>query len=191
MSVEITENIVFKEEDFAKEPLGKVIYDQCTFVDCNFEKADLSYTSFEECRFENCLLDRAKVRETLFSDVEFVACKMLGIQFSASNSFNFTVEFQECQLDYSMFTGMRLKRCKFMDCNLLEVDFAETNLESVVFDSCNLERALFENSDLKKTDFRTAINFSIDPRINNIRGAIFSRTKLDGLLQQFNLDLRD
>jgi uncharacterized protein YjbI with pentapeptide repeats len=82
-----------------------------------------------------------------------------------------------------------MKKTKFENCSLKEVDFTETDLSDAEFNSCDLLRAVFINSNLEKTDFRTAINFSIDPDKNKIRKARFATSGLAGLLGKYNLEI--
>ena len=51
-----------------------------------------------------------------------------------------------------------------------------------VFEKADLKGAIFLTTNLDKSDFRTAFNFNINPGINSLRNAKFSRNTLDGLL---------
>jgi uncharacterized protein YjbI with pentapeptide repeats len=55
--------------------------------------------------------------------------------------------------------------------------------------SCDLLDARFERSNLVKTDFREAINYSIDPNNNSIEGAKFTSIGALGLLDTFNIEI--
>ncbi len=41
----------------------------------------------------------------------------------------------------------------------------------ICIDNCDLNRAVFDNSILEKADFRTSLNYSIDPELNRIKKA--------------------
>ena len=84
---------------------------------------------------------------------------------------------------------MKLKGTKFKTSNLQEVDFTESDLTNSVFDNCDMERAIFDRTILEKADFRTSYLFSIDPTINRIKKAKFSRSGLPGLLVKFNIEI--
>ena len=70
---------------------------------------------------------------------------------------------------------------------MTEVDFTETNLNEASFDNSELSGAIFIQSNLEKADFRTAINFSINPQQNSIRKARFLSTGLAGLLHNYQI----
>jgi uncharacterized protein YjbI with pentapeptide repeats len=69
------------------------------------------------------------------------------------------------------------------------VDFTKCNLSAAVFDDCDLHNAIITNSNLEKADFRRAINFSIDPEKNNLKGALFSLHTVEGLLSKYNIKI--
>jgi hypothetical protein len=46
---------------------------------------------------------------------------------------------------------------------------------------------MLERTNLEKTDFRTAVNFSINPTLNRIKNAKFSHDRLAGLLDSFSI----
>jgi len=46
---------------------------------------------------------------------------------------------------------------------------------------------MFENTNLQKVDLRSAINYSINPEINQIKKAKFSASGLRGLLEKYDI----
>ena len=100
-----------------------------------------------------------------------------------------SLDFKDCQLNFSSFYKLKLKATQFLNCSLQEVDFTETELTNSVFDNCDLSRAIFEYSVLEKSDFRTAYNYSIDPETNRIDKAKFSTSGLSGLLEKYNIEI--
>lgn len=68
-----------------------------------------------------------------------------------------------------------------------EVEFTEADLHSAIFDACDLHFSTFERTNLEKADLRTAVNFSINPTVNRIKKAKFSRDRLAGLLDSFSI----
>jgi uncharacterized protein YjbI with pentapeptide repeats len=131
----------------------------------------------------------AKLRNTAFQNVQFKVCKMLGMHFEVCSKFLFEVNFEGCLLNLSSFYQMLLKKSSFKDCSLLEVDFVEAVLTGSSFEGCNLAGAMFEHTQMEKCDFRSAINYSIDPDNNQIKKARFSASGLPGLLNKYNLDI--
>ena len=80
-----------------------------------------------------------------------------------------------------------MKKARFVDCSLQEVDFTGADLSMAVFGNCNLSRAVFHDSNLEKADFRTASECSIDPEANRIKKAKFSYAGIAGLLGKYNI----
>ena len=138
---------------------------------------------------EWCDLSGAKLVQTAFQECEFSACKMLGIAFEACNSFLFQVYCSQCTLDFSSFYQVDLSSSQFSQCQLKEADFTEANLSGVVLDECNLAGATFDQTNLEKTDFSSAVNYELNPDENKIRGAIFSKEGLAGLLSSYHIKI--
>ena len=84
---------------------------------------------------------------------------------------------------------VKLKKTVFKDCTLTEADFSEADLSAAIFDHCDLARATFDHTNLEKADFRTAVNYSIDPEKNKIKKAKFSQTGIAGLLDKYDIDI--
>lgn len=187
MNRTFTEGETFKGVAFTEKGLPKGDYEDCVFDQCIFSASDLSNHNFVECEFVDCDLSTAKIASTSFQDIRFIRCKVLGVHFERCNEFLFSVNFEGCQLNLSSFYQRSLKKTKFKDCNLGEVDFVEADLTKAVFDNCNLEGAIFENTLLPEADLSTSYNFSIDPEINRIHKAKFSKAGVVGLLGKYNI----
>jgi uncharacterized protein YjbI with pentapeptide repeats len=75
----------------------------------------------------------------------------------------------------------------FRNCSLQQVDFADADLSGSSFEGSNLLNAVFENSNLEKADFRSAINYMIDPEKNRLKKARFDSNGLGGLLTKYDI----
>jgi uncharacterized protein YjbI with pentapeptide repeats len=84
---------------------------------------------------------------------------------------------------------MKLKKIQFISCQLEEADFSNTDLTEANFKEADLLNATFVDSKLNKADFSTAINFLIDPELNRMQGAKFSKHDLAGLLFKYKLKI--
>lgn len=175
-------NKTFSRIDFTTNRLPIGEYDQCTFTNCTFAESEISNCVFLECEFISCNLSLTRVKNTAFQDVYFLECKVLGIKFNECNDFLLTLNFKKCQLNVSSFYQLKLIGIEFENCKLTEVDFTESNLTKVIFENCELSNAIFDNTILIKSDFRTAVNFTIDPDKNQLKNAKFSRDNIHGLL---------
>ena len=112
---------------------------------------------------------------------------MMGLRFDNCNLFLLEFEFENCNLNHSVFFKLKLKNTEFKDSTLHEADFTETDLSGAKFDNCDLKRATFVNSILEKTDFRHAYNYSIDLEQNRTSKAKFSTTGIIGLLDKYDI----
>ncbi|NJR32918.1 MAG: pentapeptide repeat-containing protein [Chamaesiphon sp. CSU_1_12] len=191
------EEETFDKIDFTQNPLGKGEYEYCTFLNCNLAYADLSKLKFLECEFTGCNLSLVKLTQTALRDVTFKDCKMVGLDFGDCTEFGFAVKFDNCILDNSSFYDptspvkkrFKLKQTLFKNSQLYEVDFTECDLSSAVFENCDLTDAIFQHTILEKADFRTAYNYSIDPELNRIKKAKFSRSGISGLLDKYEIEI--
>ncbi len=183
------EDKLFDRVDFTINNLPKDEYENCRFVNCNFYSGDLLNVTFRECSFESCDFSLASLKNTALNDVHFIGCKLVGVQFDDCNPFLFSVDFENCVLKLAVFYKIKLKKTRFKNCNLQETDFTEADLTSAVFDNCDMQRAIFQKTMLEKTDFRTSFNYSMDPEMNRIKKARFSRMGIAGLLDKYNIDI--
>jgi fluoroquinolone resistance protein len=191
------EEKTFDKIDFTQKPLDKGEYEYCKFINCDFSQSDLSDFKFSECEFSGCNLSLVRLTQTALKSVIFKDCKLLGLNFGECNEFGFIVSFDTCILKHSSFMSraaslkqrIRLKQTTFKNSQLDEVDFTECDLTSAVFDDCDLNGATFKDSILDKADFRTAYNYSIDPELNRIKKAKFSRSGIAGLLDKYDIEI--
>ena len=179
----------YEKMDYTTLALPKGEYETCRFVHCNFEKADLSSIKFIECEFEGCNISLTKLENTAFDDVLFKDCKMMGLHFEHCKTFNFSVRFENSILNHSSFYGVKMKGTKFSNSKLVETDFTDAMLSGASFDNCDLQDATFENTNLEKVDFRTAINYRLDPELNMLNQAKFSQAGIHGLLIKYGIDI--
>ncbi len=189
--VKVHEQESFKNIDYSEKYLKNIEFDNCTFQNCIFLKSDLEGTRFEDCLFENCNFSMTKVQGVGFRNATFNGCKVLGVDFSDCNKFMFSFSFNDCDIDYSSFFGTTLIKTIFNKCSLKETDFSEATLTASKFLNCDLAGAIFSNSKLDKVDFRTANNYSIDPQYNQLKKTIFASSNLEGLLDKYQLDIRN
>ncbi|MDA0778120.1 MAG: pentapeptide repeat-containing protein [Bacteroidetes bacterium] len=164
-------------------------YEECTFINCDFAELNLAEVAFFDCSFSGCNLTNVKIKHTAFKKAIFNDCKLMGIQFTDANRFLLELNFTNCILDYSSFYQLKLNKTCFLKCSLKDVDFVETDLSNASFDKSDLYAATFERTNLTNADFRTAINYNLDPSLNTVTGAKFSVLCLAGLLDKYKLKI--
>src|SRR5690606_15544328 len=190
MSISYIENQEFRGIDFRHKILVDGEYEGCYFIDCIFSGKDLTGAGFAECEFENCDLSNAFGKNISMRDVIFRNCKILGFRFDQCNPFLLSFSFEDCILNFTSFYRLKIKGTKFVNCKLQNEDFTESDLSLSVFNKCELTGSVFQNSDLNSVNFENSYNFEIDPEINKLKGAVFSKNSLAGLLTKHQLRIK-
>jgi uncharacterized protein YjbI with pentapeptide repeats len=180
------------EETYSKidaklTPLEKGEYELCVFTACELSSADLSGCAFVDCEFIDCNLSLAKLYGTTFRDVVFRDCKLLGLRFDSCNPIGLSFRFERCQLGHASFHNTIVKKTRYEQCALTDVDFTNATLSDAVFDGCDLRGAAFEGTNLENADFRTAVNVVMDPEKNRLAKARFSIQGLPGLVTKYGV----
>lgn len=124
------------------------------------------------------------------SNAVFENCKLLGIQWTSLTSL-MSPTFKESSLAYSNFSGLKLKKNKFLNCQLLDVEFSLADISECDFSGSNFLNARFHETNLSKSDFRNATNYQIDPTANRVKGAQFSLPDAIGLLTGLGVVIKD
>jgi fluoroquinolone resistance protein len=185
--LEYFSNKEFVSIDYSKIKFVIGEYDNCKFIDCKFSNSFLSESIFINCEFINVEFVKCNISAVVFRDTNFIKCNLSGIQFDTCNQLLLSFTFNKCKLNMASYYGMKLHRMEFNDCEMIEVDFGNADLTSSTFKNCNLNKAIFENTNLSKSDFRSAINYAIDPEQNKITQAKFSLPEVVGLLSNYNI----
>ena len=187
MDNNLHEDKTFENIDFTAAKAGIREFADCIFINCNFNKADLSNDDFMDCQFRLCNLSLAIMENTGLKNVRFTGCKLMGIDFSRCNNFNFSATFENSPLDYCSFYQKKMKKTSFSNCSLKDADFTETDLSGALFTDCDLLNASFIQTNLEKADLRTAKNYALDPEMNKIKKAKFSFPGIAGLLARYDI----
>jgi fluoroquinolone resistance protein len=176
---------VRKNIDYTVQDLETDNFEQVEFVNCNF--TDLAGISFIDCVFQDCNCSNASVKNTRLSDVTFINCKLTGVNFSESKDFGFSLQLENCILDYTIFERKKPAKSVFRNCKVHGADFTQADLSKCRFDHCDFWDSVFANTNLSGVDFTTCKNFDIDPTTNNVRKAKFLSSDLAGLLTRFDI----
>lgn len=188
------ENLIHIHKTFEKviyfdKTINNREFDGCIFKNCDFSNSDFSHNTFIDCEFIDCNLAMTKLQNTSLKNVTFKTCKLLGIQFNECADFLFTVDFDDCVLDYSSFANKKMPKTRFANSSLKEVSFIACNLSNSVFENCNLDNAIFNETQLKEVNFLTAYNYKIDPEFNPMKKARFSNEGISGLLDKYDIKI--
>ncbi len=176
------ENITRSGEEIVNREFEGCCFKNCTLSDTVFNSIVLI-----ECTFIGCNLSMMKLKNCRMNDVSFKGCKILGVNFGECIDSSLEVKFEDCILDYSLFTKKKMWKTQFLNTSLKNADFTETDLTGSKFVKCDLDGAVFANTVCKDVDFVSAANYVIDPEHNNIRKAKFSEHGLAGLLVKYDI----
>jgi fluoroquinolone resistance protein len=185
--IKLVEDESFRDLDMGPRMAEKGTYERCTFFRCSLASFDIAHVKFYDCKFEECDLSMARTADSVFQDVQFIRCKLLGLRFDECSKTLLSFSFRDCQLDFSVFSRLKIKKTLFENCQLREVDFSGSDVSGAVFKGSDLARAVFDDTILENADLRNASNYSINLENNHARKAKFSIDGLPGLLQQYNL----
>ena len=72
----------------------------------------------------------ALMTKSTMKNVTFKECKLLGLHFQHCNGLPISAHFEGCILNLSSFYKLSLKKTRFKNCSLQEVDFAECDLSN-------------------------------------------------------------
>ena len=97
------------------------------------------------------------------------------------------VRFKKCLIDTSNFSGLDLKNGMFHECVIRDTYFKESNLTGADFTKSDLARSIFHNTNLSKSNFRGAMNYSINPLTNTLSKARFSKPEVLSLLDHMDI----
>lgn len=183
------ESKAYHAVDFTTESLVGTIYDDCQFDNCDFSELELLKVEFIDCLIKNCNFSNVKFSESGLKEVRFSNCKFTGAHLQHLNPFLLEMSFHQCNFEYASFYKLACPNTHFVGCNFTQTDFSEAELNNAHFDNCNLSEAIFDRTNLEKADFKTSYNFRIDPNQNWIKGAIFSKETLGGLLTKYRIKI--
>ncbi|KYG82137.1 uncharacterized protein YjbI with pentapeptide repeats [Roseivirga ehrenbergii] len=179
--------IKFKNEDFKGHLFDGEFYDECHFVNCDLTGADFRSSSFDGCTFESCNLTAVKVVSAKWDDISFKGCKLSGIDFEPISKMLLSFSFENCQISYCYFKGLKIPSTRFLNSEIKECDFIDTDLSAAIFKGSNLVGSTFVNCNLSKADFREAYGYQFNPNDNRLKKAKFSNPEVLALLNGFDI----
>lgn len=122
-------------------------------------------------------------------------CKLIGVNWAVVNlevgKIHPPFRFEGCKLDHSTFIGLQLTEIQIKDCSAIDVDFREANLSKADLSGTDFSDSLFLDTDLSGADLRTARNYHIPPKQNQLRRAKFTLPEALALLYALEIELGD
>lgn len=152
--------------DHAGSRVERATYERCTFEGCTFTNASFVNARFTDCTFVGCELSMLVVSGTSFTDVTLLRCRAMGVNWTQAHPLTFSVAFDQCRIDRSVFAGMKLRGLSLVECHAQGIDLAGCDLTGANFARSDLAGASLRNANLTRADFSLARNFLFDPRTN-------------------------
>ncbi len=177
----------FNGINFIEQETTQREFEKCVFTNCDFSNAVFASSKFIDCVFNGCNLSMVKLKNCQLNDVAFKDCKILGVNFSDCIDFLFTVKFENCILNYSIFSKKKMHKTAFINSSLTHVDFTSCDLTKSIFTNTDLLNTVFNSTNLKEVDFSSAFNININPETNQIKKAKFSVNGALGLLNKYDI----
>jgi fluoroquinolone resistance protein len=170
--IEIQSNSDYEYQEFDQINLQQNLISHADFQSCTFHRCDLSQSVLSQCRFDDCIfqacdLSLVKLKGSSFRNSSFSGSKLIGIDWTEVSK-TFSVDFQDCVMNLSNFSGLNLKKRKIVNCMAHEVSFADSNMTECTCTTTDFTGSIFSKTNLTKADFSHARNYAIDVKNNTI-----------------------
>jgi uncharacterized protein YjbI with pentapeptide repeats len=178
---------VFENLDEPNLLLQKKEFENCRFKNVVFKEARFLNSRFNECTFVNCDFSLSQWTGSTLSEVSFDTVNLSGVNWTQLHwplvRLHSPFYFDACNLSYNSFYGLSLPNLFIERSRVYESDFREATLTQASFAESDLQSSLFMHTNLSNANFVDAINYHIDTRENNIKGASFSLPDVMSLLK--------
>lgn len=185
-SYAVYDDKILSDVEFSSAEVHETEFNDCVFKGCDFHETEFMACRFNDCEFHDCNLNMVTIKDCSFREVSFKDSKMVGINWLAADwpklLSSSPINFQDCQLDYSTFIGLVLKKIKLKGCSLKDIEFSDANLLGADFRDSVLTASRFNNSDLSEARFEGATEYRIDITRNRVKKAKFSLPEAYSLL---------
>ena len=137
----------------------------------------------------------AKFSHSSFIETIFKRCQLVGIDWTDTSlqkkNFLKPVDFDECELNHSTFTGLVLKNVLLIHCIAHDIVFSESDLSGADCRYSDFSNSIFHHTNLSGSDFRGALNYNISVLDNVVKKARFSLPEAMSLLNGLEIELID
>jgi len=117
--------------------------------------------------------------------------QIVGINFYNCDQLLFDCCFYKTRLQNCNFSDLKMKKARFIGCTIDECDFENAFLVESKFDDSIFRGTLFHNCNLERASFFEAKGYEIDPRVNNIKKAVFSVPDVLSLIECFGVEIKN
>ena len=186
---------IFKDLDLSHREIVSKEFDDCVFEKCDFSETILIKCRFLNCTFTHCDLSLFKIKYSSFVNTVFKHSKIIGVNWSEAlykeKDRYSPVQFFNCVINHSTFTGLKLQKIHIKECVAKDVDFRDSDLSGADMSCSDFSDSLFVRTMLGKSDFTGASNYNINATLNDIKKAKFSLPEAVSLLYGLDIILDD
>jgi len=183
----------FKKVSYPNQRVVRCTFDTCKFVRCDFHETRFENCKFRDCTFEDCDLRLVRVTGSAFHSTVFKQSKVIGVNWAEGSwskaGLLKSIGFNECDISYSTFIGLELKKMALTKCTAKEADFAEADLTQADCTYTDFVGTRFLHTNLTEADFTNARNYALDVHLNTIKRAKFSLPEAVNLLRCMDIEL--
>jgi len=164
-------------------------FEECTFEGLDLSSWDCRDTRFENCTFRSCTLADVRLTGARFHDVRFESCTLAGLRWSTLETTVLSLTLIDCRAPLGDWEDMDLQGTDFRESDLSGGNFSGSDARKTTWTNCRLRDAVFHRTDLREADFRSAQEWTIDPKENRLHGARFDSADLIGLVRSLGIRL--
>ena len=167
------QDATFSRLELEGDELTDKEFTHCVFRGLRASGSTWKRVRLEDCVFEDCDLTRAQFPATRLDGVMFRRSKLMGVDWSSIGS-NPSLTFEECDLRYTSFVKLNLRKTGIRGCKALEAVFIACHLGEADFSDTDLAGANFDDCELAKANLATAQNAFVLPAKNRVKNARIS-----------------
>lgn len=195
MNKEVIESEKIVNQTFQNDVYQSIYYNDCHFQNCIFESCEWSNCQWLNCQFTDCKFVQFKSTDSQMKQSFFKNCELIGIDWFTllpKGVFQYPIEaFESCLLKYCVFTVLDLSNYQFSGNRMLACQFTECDLTKSSFKNCELKQTLFTHCNLSHADFTDAKGYEINPLINKLQAARFSKPEVYRLIEYLPIQITE
>nr|AKP45389.1 pentapeptide repeat domain protein [Cystobacter sp. Cbv34]QQZ45545.1 CysO [synthetic construct] len=162
-------DVTFSDLSIESADLSGKEFERCTFRRCKLPESRWVRSRLEDCVFEGCDLLRMVPEKLALRSVTFKDTRLMGVDWSGLGTMP-DVQFEQCDLRYSSFLKLNLRKTRFVGCSAREANFIDVDLAESDFTGTDMPGCTMQGCVLTKTNFARSTNFIFDPKANQVKG---------------------
>jgi fluoroquinolone resistance protein len=175
--------------------LKSIEFESCVFTKCSFRDTELEQCKFRDCTFRRCDLSFLQFKACSFVHTTFEDSQLIGVNWTETgwtkSMLREPVNFVNCALNHSIFTGLSLRAVSIVKCVARDVDFSDCDLTRANCTFTDFAESRFEHTNLTEADFTGATNYAISASRNTLKKTKFSLPEAMSLLHYLDIVLTE